>query len=80
MKISIMGNKAIKIELIEWLTHLEDDATLNYLKIVKESSTKQDDWWNLLSDQQKSGIYRGLRDVDASRVVAHEDVKTKYGL
>jgi hypothetical protein len=80
MKISIMGNKAIKLELIEWLTNLEDDATLNYLKIVKESSTMQDDWWNLLSDQEKSGIYRGLRDVDAGRVIAHEDVKTKYGL
>lgn len=49
MKISIMGNKAIKIELIEWLTNLEDDATLNYLKFVKESSARQDDWWNLLS-------------------------------
>jgi len=75
-----MGNKAIKLELIEWLTNLEDDATLNYLKIVKESSAMHDDWWNLLSDQEKSGIYRGLRDVDAGRVVAHEDVKTKYGL
>ena len=73
MKISIMGNKAIKTELIEWLTHLEDDATLNYLKIVKESSARQDDWWNLLSDQEKSGIYRGLSDVDAGRVAAHED-------
>ncbi len=75
-----MENKAIKLELIEWLTILEDDATLNFLEIVKESSNKQDDWWNLLTDQEKSGIYRGLRDVDAGRVEAHEDVKTNYGL
>lgn len=76
-----MGNKEIKLELIEWVANLEDDATLNYLKIVKESTNKQDDdWWNLLSDQEKSGIYRGLRDVGAGKVVAHKDVKTKYGL
>ena len=75
-----MGNKAIKLELIEWLTNLEDNATLNYLKIVKESHNRHDDWWDHLSDQEKSGIYRGLSDVDAGRVVAHEDVKNKYGL
>lgn len=75
-----MGHEAIKLELIEWLTNLNDDATLDYLKIVKDSSNIQDDWWNTISDQERSGIYRGLRDVDAGRVVAHEDVKTKYGI
>ena len=30
-----MGYDALKLELIEWLMKLEDDVTIQYLKIVK---------------------------------------------
>ena len=75
-----MGHEAIKLELIQWLTKLEDDETLNYLKIVKDSNELQQDWWNDLSEEQKSGITRGLKDVDEGRVHPHSDIKLKYGL
>ncbi len=29
-----MGREAIKLELIEWLSRLEDDETIQYLKVV----------------------------------------------
>ena len=74
-----MGQEAIKLELIEWLTKLNDLETLNYLKIVKDSSTGNQEWWNDLSEQQRLGIQRGLKDIDEGRVVAHEEVKKKYG-
>ena len=54
-----MGHESIKLELIEWLSKLEDDETINYLKIVKESRSS-DDWWNDLTENQKEGIERGL--------------------
>jgi len=76
----IMGHEAIKIELIQWLTKLEDDDTLDYLKVVKDSSDTQIDWWHDLTDEQKSGIERGLKDVDSGRVHPHNDIKHKYGL
>jgi predicted transcriptional regulator len=75
-----MGHDAIKLELIEWLSKLEDDETINYLKVVKDSINVDNDWWDDLSMEQKNGIERGLKDVDEGRVVAHEDVKMKYGL
>jgi hypothetical protein len=75
-----MGHDAIKLELIEWLSKLEDDETINYLKVVKDSRNVDNDWWDDLSMEQKNGIERGLKDVDEGRVVAHEDVKMKYGL
>ena len=79
-KAETMGHEAIKLELIEWLTHLDDDDTISYLKIVKDSCETGSDWWQELSEDQKEGIERGLRDIDAGRVTPHDQVKKKYGL
>lgn len=75
-----MEHKALKLELIKWLTKLEDEETINYLKIVKDSTDSQVDWWNDLTDEQKSEIEIGLKDVDEGRVTPHDIVKQKYGL
>lgn len=75
-----MQYDAIKLELIQWLANLKDEETLNYLKSVKDSSETHSDWWHSLSQQQIAGIERGLEDKKAGRVVAHEDVKRKFGL
>ena len=48
------------------------------MKFVKDSDSKENDWWHNLSDEVKAGIERGLADVDAGRVVSHEEVKKKY--
>lgn len=34
-----MGLEAIKLELIEWLTKLNIEDTINNLKVVKDSNT-----------------------------------------
>lgn len=75
-----MGHEALKLELIEWLTKLDDDDTISYLKIVKDSSQTGGDWWQELSDEQKQGIDRGLQDIDAGRITPHDQVKKEYGL
>ena len=75
-----MEQDAIKLELIEWLTKLNDIDVLKYLKIIKEARTKKNDWWNNLTEQQKTGIRKGLKDVDEGKIVSHHMVKKKYGL
>ncbi len=75
-----MSQETLKLELIEWLSRLKDNATLEYLKTVKDSKTKNYDWWNDLTEDQKQGIERGLRDIDEGKTVPHEQVKKKYGL
>ncbi len=74
-----MSNDAIKLELIQWLTFLNDEETINYLKVVKDSQEKNADWWNLLTEEQKAGIERGLQDIEDGRIHSHEEVKTRYG-
>lgn len=75
-----MRHEAIKLELIRWLSQLEDLKTIEYLKIVKDSQENEDDWWNALTDSQQAGIERGLNDIRNGRTIAHEDVREKYGL
>ena len=75
-----MGQEAIKLELIEWLSKLEDEDTIVYLKLVKDSKSLSKDWWQDINHEQKAGIERGLKDVDAGRITPHEKVKQKYGL
>jgi len=74
-----MGHDAIKLELIEWLIRLEDYEVIHYLKIVKDSGCDHD-WWNDLTDEQKAGIERGMKDIDEGRTTPHEEVKQRYGL
>lgn len=75
-----MEQEAIKLELIEWLTQLDDQDTLMYLKVVKDLSSDNHDWWEDLTEVQVAGINRGVKDIDEGRVVPHEDVKMKYGI
>jgi hypothetical protein len=75
-----MGHEAIKLELIEWLTKLEDDETLEYLKVVKDSKISKRDWWDDLSEAEKASIKRGLKDIEEGRTTSHEEVKKRYGL
>ena len=75
-----MGQEAIKLELIEWLSKLEDADTIKYLKIVKEARSSQTDWWDDLMDSQKQSIERGLRDIQEGKTTSHNDIKKKYGL
>lgn len=74
-----MSLEALKLELIEWLTNLDDEQTMEYLKVVKDSRSS-DDWWDEISDEEKAGIQRGLDDVKAGRTLSHDEVKAKYGL
>ena len=75
-----MGQETIKLELIEWLTNLNDIETLNYLKVVKDSRSGNQEWWNDLTEHQRLGIQRGLKDIDKGRIVSHSDLKIQYGL
>ncbi|HZK07602.1 MAG TPA: hypothetical protein VFC92_05330 [Bacteroidales bacterium] len=75
-----MTQEAIKLELIEWLTKLQSNETIHYLKIIKDSMKEENDWWSSLSSEQISGIERGLKDIDEGRTIAHETVKQRYEL
>ncbi|NBC83512.1 MAG: hypothetical protein GVY19_09030 [Bacteroidetes bacterium] len=75
-----MGHEAIKLELIEWLTKLDDQETIEYFKIVKDSKSSDQDWWNDLGEVEKQGIERGLRDISEGKTISHDEIKSRYDL
>ncbi len=65
-----MGLEAIKLELIAWLSKLEDQDTIEYLKVVKDTQETQRDWWIDLTEYQKQGIERGIKDIKEGRTIS----------
>lgn len=65
-----------KLELIQWVSTLEDLSIINKIFELKKEKT---DWWNEISDAEKKSIEKGLEDADAGRVVSHEDFLKSYG-
>ena len=74
-----MGLEALKLELIEWLTNLNDEETITYLKLVKDSKS-EGDWYDDLTPEQKARLEKGLKDADEGRVTPHEEVKKRFNL
>jgi predicted transcriptional regulator len=72
-----MNTTAQKLDLIHWITELDDAPTLQVLEIIKEQRSK-DDWWNSISDAEKDSIEKGLADAGEGRVVPHAEVKKRY--
>ena len=75
-----MELEAIKLELIAWLSKLEDQDTIEYLKVVKDIQETGNDWWEELNENQKIRIEKGLNDVKEGRIFSHEEVRKKYGI
>jgi predicted transcriptional regulator len=60
-----------KLELIQWLSVIDDVSLLDRLAELKEQSTR--DWWDEISDDEKESISKGLEDADAGKLKPHSD-------
>jgi predicted transcriptional regulator len=68
--------QARKLELIQWLSVIEDVSLLEKLAELKEQSAR--DWWDEISDAEKESISRGLEDANAGRLNAHSEARAIY--
>jgi len=75
-----MANELRKIELMEWVRGLEDNATLELLQALKDSRNPSGDWFDAISEEERAGINRGLADMKAGRTIPHSEVARRYGL
>jgi metal-sulfur cluster biosynthetic enzyme len=65
-----------KNELLQWLKTVEDDNTLE--RIMEIKLVQDQDWWDLLSIDEKNSIENGLKDIDVCNVVHHGEVRKIY--
>lgn len=55
-----------KLELIQWLSTIEDIAVINKILNLKKEENK--DWWNSISAEEKDSIELGLKDADSGKL------------
>ena len=65
-----------KVELIQWLTTLDDEFIIQGLTDFKNSQIK--DWRKELSDAEIESIEKGIQDADEGNVVSHSEAREVY--
>lgn len=66
-----------KIELIQWLTTLEDSSLIKKIIELRKKETK--DWWNEISDTEKESIEIGLSDAENGKLKPNSEAERIYG-
>ena len=65
-----------KIELIQWLTTLNDKAIIQSLIKLRNNQTK--DWWSEISVAERKSIEDGIMDSNAGNVKPHSEARKIY--
>jgi hypothetical protein len=65
-----------KLELIQWLSTIEDLSLLNKISDLTVQENK--DWWNMISENEKQSIEKGLQDADAGKLTSHSEARQLY--
>ena len=73
-----MNIQAEKLNLIEWITKLNDTSIIEKLREIKSNYTHSPDWWDNLHKEEIKSIERGLKDLEEGRVHSHETARTIY--
>lgn len=65
-----------KIELIQWLSTLEDKAIIEKLVKFRQEETK--DWWNSISTDEQKSIEKGISDAENGNITSHSTARKLY--
>ncbi len=67
-----MKAQSLKIELLEWLSSIEDIRLLSTLMQFKKATTEED-WAEKLTDDQLESLKRGISELNNKKVISSED-------
>jgi predicted transcriptional regulator len=65
-----------KIELIQWLSTLDNEIIIDKLMELRES--EKTDWWNGISEGEKGSIEKGIEDANSGNLRPHSEVRKLY--
>ncbi|MEA3446386.1 MAG: hypothetical protein U9R19_16855 [Bacteroidota bacterium] len=66
----------IKIDLIQWLTTLDDKSLIQKILDLRTNQTK--DWWDTVSIIERKSIEQGIVDAENGKVRSHSEVRKLY--
>jgi len=73
-----MNIQTEKLDLIEWISRLNDTSIINRLRQIKEDYSKSEDWWDSLNKEEIESINRGLKDFEEGKTHTHETARKIY--
>lgn len=77
-----MDNAALKLELLDWLIHLNDESKIRAIESIKNQSNDVVAYTvfgePLTEAQYQKEIDKGVADVQAGRVKPLSEIKKKY--
>ena len=67
-----------KLELIQWLSTIED---LNFLEKISEFISRENkkDWADLITDAERQSIEKGIKQANAGKLNPHSKARKIYG-
>ena len=67
-----------KLELIQWLSTIED---LNFLEKISDLISRENkkDWADQISDTERQSIEKGIAQADAGKLNPHSKAREIYG-
>ena len=68
--------QTLKLELIQWLSTIEDIKVLEKIIDLKKQENSQ--WWDRLSAQEKDSIEYGLKDAEEKKLKSHSSARNLY--
>jgi len=65
-----------KIELIQWLSTLDDEFIIDKLMELRDS--EKADWWSDITEEEKKSIEKGIEDADSGNLRPQSEVRKLY--
>lgn len=69
-----MNIEARKISLINWISAVQDEETLDKLENLQKEKT---DWYDSLNEEDKKAIEEGIKQLDNNIFLTHNQVRSK---
>ncbi len=73
-----MNIQTEKLNLIEWISRLNDISIIDRLKRIKEDYSNSKDWLDTLKKEEIESINRGLKDFEEGRTHSHDTARKVY--
>ena len=70
-----MNIETRKVSIISWIAHLNDESILKKIEGIQNA---EPDWWDLISNKEKSEIEQGLEEAEIGKTKTHEEVMLKH--
>ncbi len=74
-----MNIQTEKLDLIQWISNLNDASVINKLREIKNSYAQSKNWGAHLKEEELESINRGLKDLEEGRVHSHNMARDIYG-